>query len=324
MSEVLLSNHALSSKEFEAQCGMDIGQISSLGCISPVVVSPNTPYVAANDDKINRNILAQLSAVPQDNHLADIALCYGEEQVVALAETTSKLSDFGTSFIGAASSVYVNRASGFTHAVSHYQSALIKYQRNLQEVTDPKMVSKLEVKFAFEEMQRQFQHELNLFLLQNKARKNNPVVDMHRATEFVRNSRNIAKLNIVDQVQASNVVKFSQYAKFLGDGLTVLDFGQRIGNIHNSYRANGNWERELFIESAEFVVNAGTGIVAVRAGSAILRFLMIATPMGWVGLIAGGVAVAGFAAFSSMSASSIFQKNAGDIYDGIMQKIGSQ
>lgn len=79
-------------------------------------------------------------------------------------------------------------------------------------------------------------------------------------------------------------MKFSQHAKFLGNGLAVIDFGGRVGNIHNSYKAGGNWEREMFIESSSFVAATVVGTLAVDAGGAALAFLMVATPVGWVGL----------------------------------------
>jgi hypothetical protein len=42
----------------------------------------------------------------------------------------------------------------------------------------------------------------------------------------------------------------------LGNGLAVIDFGSRVGNIHNSYQAGGNWERDFFIESSSFAASA--------------------------------------------------------------------
>ncbi len=45
-------------------------------------------------------------------------------------------------------------------------------------------------------------------------------------------------------------MKFSQQAKLLGNGVVVIDFGSRIGNIRNSYQAGENWGKEMFIESS--------------------------------------------------------------------------
>jgi hypothetical protein len=53
-----------------------------------------------------------------------------------------------------------------------------------------------------------------------------------------------------------------------------------------------------------------------------LGFLMVATPIGWVGLVVGGVAVAGTAAAASIGMNSLAKDNSGEVYDGIMEKLG--
>ncbi len=53
-----------------------------------------------------------------------------------------------------------------------------------------------------------------------------------------------------------------------------------------------------------------------------LSFLIVATPVGWVGLIVGGVAVAGTAAAASISVNNITKNNSGSWYDSIMKSIG--
>ncbi|WP_255550361.1 hypothetical protein [Moritella sp. 28] len=180
---------------------------------------------------------------------------------------------------------------------------------------------------AFQKMQQGFHHELKAVAGANKSARGTPLTSGTRATNIARSSRNVAKLNIVSQVQTSNLVKFSQYTKFLGNGLAVIDFGSRVGNIHNSYKAGGNWEREMFIESSSFALSAITGTAVVNAGSAALGFLMVATPIGWVGLIIGGVAVVGVAVVGVAAAASIGMNNAitensGGWYDSIMNSLG--
>lgn len=101
----------------------------------------------------------------------------------------------------------------------------------------------------------------------------------------------------------------------------MIDFGSRIGNIQNSYEAGSNWERELFIESSSFALSATAGIVAANAATAMLGFFVVATPVGWVGLIIGGVAVAGFAAATSIGVNSITKEKSGLAYDQLMEKI---
>jgi hypothetical protein len=122
-------------------------------------------------------------------------------------------------------------------------------------------------------------------------------------------------------VQAHNLVKFTQHAKFLGNGLAVIDFTSRVGNIHNEYKAGGEWERELFIESSSFAASAITGTAVVNAGAAALGILVVATPIGWVGLVVGGLAVAGTAAVTSIAMNNYAKDNSGGLYDDIMNWI---
>ncbi len=125
-------------------------------------------------------------------------------------------------------------------------------------------------------------------------------------------------------MQANNLIRFTKHTKLLGNGLAVIDFGSRAGNIHASYVAGDNWERELFIESTSFATSAIAGTAAVNVGTAALGFLVVATPIGWVGLIVGGVAVAvaGVAAGVSMGVNSYVKENSGDTYDQIMRWLG--
>jgi len=49
---------------------------------------------------------------------------------------------------------------------------------------------------------------------------------------------------------------------------------------------------------------------------------MIATPVGWVGLIIGGLAVAGAAATTSIVVNNAIKDNSGTWYDSIMDALG--
>ena len=117
------------------------------------------------------------------------------------------------------------------------------------------------------------------------------------------------------RVEADKLVHFTRYAKFLGNGLTLIDFTSRIWNVHNSYQTGENWERELFIESSSFALGALAGSSIAKAG---LGILFIATPAGWAGLIVGGLAVAGVSAAGALTTNHIVKNNAGNWYDGIL------
>lgn len=220
--------------------------------------------------------------------------------------------------MGASTSVYAHRIGGFAGSVKDYQAALMEYRQAVKSGSPLKNAMKQKAHMAFDKMQNQFRNELKIVNAQVRARRGTPLTSAERGTNIARSSRNAAKLNVTSQAQANNLVKFSQHAKFLGNGLAVIDFGGRVGSVHNSFQAGGNWERDLFIESSSFATSAVAGTVAVNVGSAALGFLMVATPIGWVGLVVGGLVVAGTAAAVSMGVNGYVKDNAGYKYDEIM------
>lgn len=139
----------------------------------------------------------------------------------------------------------------------------------------------------------------------NNSRRGTPLTNINRGLNIARDSRNAKKLFVADQAQANNLVRLSKYAKILGDGLVLLDVGSRVANIHSTYKNDGNWERELFVESSSFAASASTGLALVKVGSAALGFVMVATPLGWAGLIVGGLVVAGTAAAGSLAMNEL-------------------
>lgn len=197
----------------------------------------------------------------------------------------------------------------------------MEYHQASRANSSTKATAKQKAKIAFDKMQRKFRLEVKATTSQVKSSRGPPMANFKRGANIARSSRSVAKLDLINPVQADNIVKFTKYAKVLGNGLTIVDFGGRVGNIHNSYKAGTNWEREMFIESSSFAVSAATGIGVVNAGGAALTFLMVATPVGWVGLIVGGLAVASTAAVASISANNISKKMSGGFYDDIMKWI---
>src|SRR5690554_1646042 len=205
---------------------------------------------------------------------------------MALAEILKNIQEHNISAAGASTSIYANRVDGFVGAVKEYQQSLMDYRAAVKA--------------------------------QVKSRRGTPLTSATRATNIAKDSRHIAKLNVSSQVEANNLVKFSQNAKFLGDGLVVIDFGSRVGSVHNSYAADENWERELFIESLSFATSAATAYAATGIGSSALGFLVVATPVGWVGLVVGGLLVAGAVGAASIYANNKTKENSGKVYDEIM------
>ncbi len=173
------------------------------------------------------------------------------------------------------------------------------------------------VRAAFEHMQKHFQRELSMTAgVQRASRKGTPLRNRTRALNIARSSRSIKKLELVSTLQAGKLARFSKYGKALGTGVVAIDFASRIGNVQTTYKADGNWERELFVESSSFVASVWAGGAAAYAGSAALTFLTVATPVGWVGLI---VVVAA----ASTGANYIVKEESGGVYDSIMEWINA-
>jgi len=324
MPEILLCNTPLKSDSLINHCGVNADEIRGLGLSNPAMLNTFTPYlVGKNFTALDRNVLSCLAPAPVSRELTNMSLSFGADNTVAVAEITAKLRDAGVGMMGASTSVYGNRIGGFAGAVKNYQAALMEYRQAVKSNPAAKVLAKQKAVTAFQKMQRGFSHELAAVASQSRSGRGTPLTNVTRATNIAKSSRNVVKLNVTGQVQANNLVKFSKHAKLLGNGLAIIDFGSRIGNIQNSYKAGGNWERDMFIESSSFALGASTGILAVNAGTAVLSFLLVATPIGWVGLIVGGVVVAGVAAAASIKMNNYTKENSGNLYDEIMAWINS-
>lgn len=322
MNEILLCGQSMKADFLSNTCGIDTNFIHGKGCSKPSTVSAFTPYVLGQElSAFDRQLISILSAPKVANKLTNLSLSFGGDNTVALAEMTKKLQEYNVGLMGASTSVYANRLGGFAGAVKEYQDALMAYRGVIKSNVASKAIAKQKAFKAFQNLQIRFKHELNVISAGVKARRGTPLSSATRATNIARSSRNVTKLNITSQIQANNLVKFTQHAKFLGNGLALIDFTSRVGNIHNTYKSDGEWERELFIESSSFSVTALTGAAVVNVGAAALGFLVVATPIGWVGLVFGGVAVAGTAAAASIGMNNLVKNNSGVVYDSIMKWI---
>ncbi len=324
MSEILLCNQPMKADFLSNSCGIDPDLIHGRGCSKPASLSAFTPYVIGQGlSAFDSQIISTLSAPKVANNLTNLSLSFGGDNTIALAAMTKKLQEYNVGLMGASTSVYANRLGGFAGAVKEYQDALMAYRGAINSNAAAKSIAKQKAFTAFQNLQIKFKHELNAINARVKARRGTPLSSATRATNIARSSRNVAKLNVTSQAQAHNLVKFTQHAKLLGNGLAVIDFTSRVGNIHNEYKAGGEWERELFIESSSFAASAITGTAMVNAGAATLGFLVVATPIGWVGLVVGGIAVAGTAAAASIGMNSYVKSNSGGLYDDIMKWISA-
>ena len=316
MTEILISSQIYNKPQFRQMCGEPLedlycnGQHGVMWAYQPYTIGRITPA----DGGL---ITPLLCGNPRNIHRLSATL--GQDKVVGVSKAMVALRDTSAALAGSAASVHAARGGAFTSAVQRYQNALLAYRDVVQGKGAPGVTpasAGQAIHAAFANMQQKFQYELRITALSQKgaARKGTPLNNSTRAMNIARSSRHIQKLQLTSVTQATALGRFSQYGKVLGNGLVLIDVGSRVGNIHNEYKADGDWERELFIESSSFAASAVTGVIAVNAGTAALTFLTVATPVGWIGLIVT-------AAAASMYMNSKIKANSGGWYDKIMEKV---
>ena len=313
MTEIIISRqHIKTPRQFQ-QCGIDSAQLHCQKAIAEIAAY--RPYVLSpHPSKHDLSIANTLCRTHHSRNLQELSADFGPNDTVALSEAMTKLHEYQIALAGASTSVYGDRMGKFVKSVQDYQDELLKFRDAIKSGNGAAQ-ARIQAQTAFSKMQHAFKHELSTVTANVRSSKGIPLTRLDRGLNIARSSRNIAKLNVASTVQAHNLVKFSGYAKHLGNGLAVIDFGSRVGNVHNEYEAGGNWERELFIESSSFALSAIAGTAAVKTG---LAFLAIATPVGWVGLVVASAAIASAAAGASIWTNNKVKNGSGEIYDDIM------
>ena len=324
MSTILLCNRDLTSPAIQQACNLNLQQLSAPYCPTPQVARAHTPYLVNEHKNVDSKRIQNLLAPPQiARPITDLALTFGEDNTLAISAMMEQLRDYNIAFTGASTSVYGERISGFAKSVKEYQVALLTYRDAKLRKSPDQSQLKLRAHKAFQRMQVQFRAELNAVTSHIRSRRGTPLTSAERGSNIAASSRNAVKLQLSSQIEAHKLVKFSQYTKLLGNGFAVIDFGSRVGKVHNTYQAEGNWEKELFVESSSFAASAITGIATAKVGAAALGIMMAATPIGWVGLIIGGAVVVTASASASIAMNNIVQESSQSWFDGIMEALNS-
>lgn len=77
----------------------------------------------------------------------------------------------------------------------------------------------------------------------------------------------------------------------------------------------------MFKESLSFATSAIAATAVTKIGVGALGLVMVATPIGWVGLIVGGVVIAGTAAVTSIAINNEMKSRSDGIYSTIMKRL---
>jgi len=325
MNDVLLCSRPIAADDLCRKAGIDRTKLQSRNCARPSIIQAPSfihaykPYLLGDPNSAVHGVLQQLAPASQSRELTHIGLSFGDDNTVAFANITERLRTDGVAWLNSSTGQYTKRMDSFARAARNYQLALMKFRDAARSSapTAARAVAKQQAQVAYSALQTEFHREIGLVTKNIRARRGTPIDNFNRAINIANSSRSITKLQVADQMQAHNLVRFSKYAKFLGNGMALIDFGSRVGNIHNTYREGGNWQRELFIESSSF---AALGVLGIGTTVAINLFLF-ATPFGWAGLIIGGIALAGIATASSIRIDKLIHERGGHAYDWLMEGI---
>lgn len=260
-------------------------------------------------------MVSQLSNPLAAKGLADFSSEFGGDMTVAMAAITKKLNDAGFSLpstINGTGGLISGKTDKFLAAVEQYQKALMKYRKLIQSKADKVNIkaAKTRIYQLNANLKIQFHHEMNTVNAMSKAGSRGTVLsNPQRGADIARSSRSPAKLNVTSQVQASNLVQFGKQAKVLGNGLAAIDFTSRAAGVIQTAEYGGDWERELFAESAGFVAGAAIGIGVAKVGIGIL---LAATLVGWVLIIGSAITIA--ATIGAATAADKYVKRKANTY----------
>jgi len=158
MSEVVLCSQSINAESLKNILGIGNTDINGISCSNPSVINAYTPYtVSKNPSGFDQSVLGQLRPLIVSQELTNLSLSFGGDNVMALADVTSKLQDFNIGLMGASTSVYANRIGGFAGAVKNYQMALMEYRQATKSKSVPNHPAKQKAFNAFKRMQRNFQ-----------------------------------------------------------------------------------------------------------------------------------------------------------------------
>lgn len=327
-TEVLLCNRPFPRQAISSQFGWNIWNPST--SVNPQVesgvVTPYRPYLVGGDPSPqDQQILTMLSPAPVAQPLTELSLSYGEEKLFGLMRISEELRQAGISSTGISTAVVGNRVGQFSDSVRRYQYALLDYRNTPKPDRAAVRLAEQRVRAAFDNMQTRFRLELAHGVGAASRRPlRNPLLNPDRALNIARDSRHATKLDVMNQVEASRLTQFARGAKFLGGGAAVLDFGSGAANVARSFKANDDWHRDMFIESSSFAASAFVGGTTAKVGAGAIGFLAVATPVGWVGLVAAGLVVVGAAATTTIATNRMVRSNSGGIYDNIMRWLGGR
>ncbi len=168
--------------------------------------------------------------------LFDLVQPYGQDSTHGLAAIMNDKVGGG---LNSGAEMVGERLRLFNKAIQEYQAALLKLRDAYQQPDKAAVrTARDAARQAFESMQTRFHSELSLHSTSAWARQRNPLMNFERANNIARSRRSVVKLHVSD------------HSKVLGSGITALDFGSRVGEIHTEYKAGGDWQRRCLLKGS--------------------------------------------------------------------------
>ncbi len=316
MATILISDTTYTEQKFQDTFGESLQELQAFGKNGNMWSYDF--YTLGKTSSEEERIINSLSCGSHRN-LYNICHILGEDTAIGVSKTTLMLRDSLIAASGASVGLFTARTNKFVLAAGEYQTALEDLRHEIKVNKGPggdNTPAAQKIKTTYEEMNKNFGDELNLANRGRnaKSRSRSPLNNVQRAMNIVRSSRNIKKLNLTRNIEASALGEFSKKAKIIGPGIIVLDLGVRAYDVNEVYEQGGDWERAAFVESFGFVGSAIAGTLTIKAGVAI--FLAM-TPVGWVALI---VAAAG----ASLYANDKGKEFGDSIYDDVKKFMDSK
>lgn len=320
MAEILWCGHSIHHSEFNKYgvAAQDITPIRSTGPVT--TLWSHEPYLFSTHPSVSGQVMrSRLPVGSSFGSAAGIGDVFGLANTRALAALFEKVRGYGTPLTGAATSLYRARTRTLKHAMEHYQKTLLAWRNAMPKDEAARHLARQDAYLAFQELQKDFSRELRWIKSQVWTRRNRALWDFRTARGLVHRRRDtLGGLNFETEADATHLMRLDRYAKYLGRGALAIDLGTGALDVYNTYESGGNWERELFVQSAGFAGAFGAGNLAAAAGAEAFGLLMAVTPAGWVGIVilgVGALAAIGATALISAKGESTLENLVGGWYD---------
>lgn len=181
----------------------------------------------------------------------------------------------------------------------------------------------MHVEMNYKKMTLQFHREYNTAKSLSKNTNRSPLFNVDRGLGIAKNSRSersIAKLHVTNQAQVNSLARFGSHAKFLTNNLAAIDFTSRSAGIITTAKNEGDWHKEMFIESLSFAASTRGATFVGQVGMGLVRTLPMVvalTPLGIVLLIGVGLVTTG----SAIAINNWAKSNGENWYDDIISWI---